>query len=128
MYREDTHIEAISAMEELTNRNPIQHTKNIQIVPAVPPLTSPIVETLQLSGSVSQPLTRILLSSFFTSKRIPKMPLKSWKSRRWTRSENFSVRYRVSAGQKGTDIGTNRHFLGFAHTIHVGAIGRSSLL
>jgi hypothetical protein len=33
----------------------------------------------------------------------------------------------VSPGQKGTGIGTNRNFLGFAHPIHIGAIGRSCL-
>jgi hypothetical protein len=41
-----THIDAISAMEVLTSRNPIQQMKNIQIKPAVPPLRSPMVDTL----------------------------------------------------------------------------------
>lgn len=41
-----THIEAISAIEVFTKRKPIQQIKNIQIRPAVPPFTSPIVETL----------------------------------------------------------------------------------
>lgn len=42
----ETYMEAISAMEVLTKRKPIQQTKNIHIRPAVPPLTRPIVETL----------------------------------------------------------------------------------
>jgi len=41
-----TYIEAISAIEVLTMMKPTQQMKNIQIKPAVPPLTRPIVETL----------------------------------------------------------------------------------
>lgn len=40
------YMEAISAIETLTNMKPLQQMKNIQMAPAVPPLTRPIVETL----------------------------------------------------------------------------------
>lgn len=55
-----TYIEAISAMEVLTSMNPIQHTKNIHIKPAVPPLRSPMVETLQVTSFISQPIIILL--------------------------------------------------------------------
>jgi hypothetical protein len=38
-----TYIEAISAMDVLTAKNPIQATRYIQIMPAVPPLMSPMI-------------------------------------------------------------------------------------
>jgi hypothetical protein len=40
-------MDAISAIDVLTRRKPTQQMKNIQIKPAVPPLISPIVETLR---------------------------------------------------------------------------------
>ena len=40
-------MDAISAMEVLTARNPVQATRNIQIRPAVPPLMRPIIDVLK---------------------------------------------------------------------------------
>ena len=51
----NTHIEPISAMEVFTQRNPIHAKKNIQMSPAVPPLTRPMVDTLLSVSDLGEP-------------------------------------------------------------------------
>jgi len=48
-------MEAISAIDVFTARNPIHATKNIQIKPAVPPLISPIIAVLLPSACLLWP-------------------------------------------------------------------------
>lgn len=52
-----SYIDPISAIDVLIKRKAIQHTKNIQMSPAVPPFSRPMNDTL---NAVSQDAMRIM--------------------------------------------------------------------
>jgi hypothetical protein len=126
--RSATYIEAISAMEVLTSMKPIQHIKNIHINPAVPPLRSPMVETLQLTSLVSQPIIILLVTAYLKENshdaiRIMEKP-KMDKNRKFLYHVSSAYLHRIES----YGIGVHLHFLGFAHTVHVGPIGIGPIL
>lgn len=53
----DAYMEAISAMDRLTSMKPVQQMKYIQIVPAVPPLMRPMVDTLDVTMRLAKTWT-----------------------------------------------------------------------
>ena len=55
------YIEAISAMDTLTSKKPAQQMKYIQMTPAVPPLISPIVDTLHAMNTLADCLEEKML-------------------------------------------------------------------
>jgi hypothetical protein len=121
------YIEAISAIVVFTKRNPIQQTKNIQMKPAVPPFTRPMVATLWMTVPISR-LMSVILERFclynVPQGKFPRRHEYHGKAK-YRQESKVSLQQICSVtlqNRKSVLASTNSQFLYLPHTVHIRAI------